>query len=208
MDRSPREQRVRVLAATRPCASSRPPRAAPSAVFRTTQKRSPSETCEYRGLRHSSHCHLLLFCSLTFSLTPGPARIRSVLPPGTSVWPHVYSHHLDPRNFAPYTAEFWPERWLLASGLLDPSDPSARGVSPSSPRFRHDESGFIPFSIGPMNCVGKTLAMQEMRMVLCAVLQKFQVRAKEGWDPRTYRANYRDYVAARMPKLPVVLEVR
>ena len=59
-----------------------------------------------------------------------------------------------------------------------------------------------------MNCVGKSLAMQEMRMVLCAVLQKFQVRAKEGWDPRTHRANYRDYLAARMPKLPVVLEVR
>ncbi|KAM5536745.1 hypothetical protein V8D89_009584 [Ganoderma adspersum] len=131
-----------------------------------------------------------------------------VLPPGTNVWPHVYSHHLDPRNFAPYTTEFWPERWLLASGDLLSTDPAARGISPTSPEFRHDEAGFIPFSIGPMNCVGKTLAMQEMRMVLCAVLQKFRVRAEEGWDPRTYGANFRDYLAAQMPELPVVLEVR
>ncbi|KAI1791471.1 high nitrogen upregulated cytochrome P450 monooxygenase 2 [Ganoderma leucocontextum] len=131
-----------------------------------------------------------------------------VLPPGTSVWPHVYSHHLDARNFSPYTTEFWPERWLLASGDLSPSDPSARGVSPSSPEFRHDEAGFIPFSSGPMNCVGKSLAMQEMRMVLCAFLQKFRMRAKEGWDARTYEGNYRDYFTAQRPELPVVLEVR
>ncbi|KAM5536735.1 hypothetical protein V8D89_009574 [Ganoderma adspersum] len=135
-----------------------------------------------------------------------------VLPPGTNVWPHVYSHHLDPRNFSPYTAEFWPERWLLASGdpstSLAPSDPAARGVSPSSPEFRHDEAGFIPFSSGPMNCVGKTLAMQEMRMVLCAVLQKFRIKAEEGWDLRTYEANYRDYFTAQRPELPVTLEVR
>ena len=131
-----------------------------------------------------------------------------MLPPGTSVWPHVYSHHLDPRNFAPYTDEFWPERWLLASGDLAPSDPAARGVSPTSPGFKHDEAGFIPFLIGPMNCVGKTLAMQEMRMVLCAVLQRFRIKAEEGWDPRMYVANYRDYLAAQRPELPVVLEVR
>ncbi|PIL26706.1 cytochrome P450 [Ganoderma sinense ZZ0214-1] len=131
-----------------------------------------------------------------------------VLPPGTMVWPHVYSHHLDPRNFAPYTADFWPERWLLASGDLLPSDPAARGVSPSSPEFRHDEAGFIPFSVGPMNCVGKTLAMQEMRMVLCSVLQKFRMRMEEGWDPKTYVANYCDYFTAQRPELPVVLELR
>ena len=120
----------------------------------------------------------------------------------------MYSHHLDPRNFAPYTAEFWPERWLLASGDLSPSDPSARGVSPSSTEFRHDDAGFMPFSVGPMNCVGKTLAMLEMRTVLCAFLQKFKIKAEDGWDPKTYEGNYRDYFTAQRPKLPVVLEVR
>ena len=59
-----------------------------------------------------------------------------------------------------------------------------------------------------MNCVGKTLAMQEMRMVLCAVLQRFRIRMEEGWDARTYEANYRGYFTAQRPELPVVLEVR
>ena len=135
-----------------------------------------------------------------------PTLFRSVIPPGTNVWPHVYSHHLDPRSFSPYTTSFWPERWLLASGDLSPSDPAARGVSLAE--FRHDEAGFIPFSVGPMNCVGKTLAMQEMRMVLCAVLQRFRIRMEEGWDARTYEANYRDYFTAQRPELPVVLEMR
>ena len=122
----------------------------------------------------------------------------------------MYSHHLDPRNFAPFTTEFWPERWLLALGdpSLSPSDPAARGVSAASPEFRHDEAGFIPFSIGPMNCVGKSLAMQEMKTVLCAVLQRFKIRAEDGWDPRTYEGNYRDYFTAQRPELPVVLQVR
>ena len=81
-------------------------------------------------------------------------------------------------------------------------------MSASDPAFRHDEAGFLPFSLGPMNCVGKALALQEMRMVVCAFFQRFRVRMKEGWDPRMYVANYRDYLAAQRPELPVVLEVR
>ena len=90
----------------------------------------------------------------------------------------MYSHHLDPRNFAPYTAEFWPERWLIASGQLPLED--ARLPSSPSPglasyfedpslyadkslrqkfKFVHNEIAFIPFSYGPMNCAGKGLAM-------------------------------------------------
>ena len=133
--------------------------------------------------------------------------MNRVLPPGTYVSVPPYVLHRDARNFVSPDA-FWPERWLLASGLLDPSDPSARGMSPTSPGFKHDEAGFIPFSIGPMNCVGKTLAMQEMRTVLCAFLQRFRIKAEEGWDSRTYVANYRDYLTAQRPELPVVLEVR
>ena len=66
----------------------------------------------------------------------------------------------------------------------------------------------MPFSIGPMNCVGKTLAMLEMRTVLCAFLQRFRIKAENGWDPRTYEGNYRDYFTAQLPELPVVVEVR
>ena len=81
-------------------------------------------------------------------------------------------------------------------------------MSASDPAFRHDEAGFLPFSLGPMNCVGKALALQEMRMVVCAFFQRFRVRMKEGWDPRTYEREYRDYFTSPRPDLPVTLEVR
>ena len=57
-------------------------------------------------------------------------------------------------------------------------------VQPDS-GFRHDEAGFMPFSVGPMNCMGKTLAMQEMQMVLCVVLslQQFAGTARTDLRP-------------------------
>ncbi len=71
----------------------------------------------------------------------------------------------------------------------------------------HNEAGFLPFSHGPMNCVGKTLAMQEMRMVVCELLQRFRIRAQEGWDRGSFEREYRDYFTSTGPEVPVLLEV-
>ncbi len=72
----------------------------------------------------------------------------------------------------------------------------------------HNEAGFLPFSHGPMNCVGKTLAMQEMRMVVCALLQRFRIRASESFDSGKFERDYRDYFTAPRLEVPVLLEVR
>ena len=91
---------------------------------------------------------------------------------------------------------FWPDRWLLASAPAPP------------PGFVHNPAAFVPFSFGPNNCVGKGLALQEMRTVVCALLQRFRVRAREGWDAPSFEREYRDYFTAPRPEVPVVLEVR
>ncbi|RPD52781.1 cytochrome P450 [Lentinus tigrinus ALCF2SS1-7] len=129
------------------------------------------------------------------------------LPPGTIFWCHIYSTHHDPRNFTD-PSSFWPERWLIASEdpSLAPSDPAARGLDKTT--LVHNETGFLPFSTGPMNCVGKTLAMQEMRMVVCALLQRYKIRARDGWDGGNFESEYRDYFTAPRPEVPVVLETR
>ena len=119
-------------------------------------------------------------------------------------WPHIYSRRHDPRSFAPYASELWPGRWLLASGDLS----SSRGVSASASEFRHNEAGLLSFSAGPLNCIGKALALLELRMVVCAFFKRFTVRMQEGWDPKSYEMEYRDYFTSSRPNLPITLEVR
>ena len=76
--------------------------------------------------------------------------------------------------------------------------------------FVHNDGAFIPFSHGPMNCVGKGLAMLQMRVVVCALVQRFRVRLREGWDMtgRRYEVEFRDCMVANRPELPVGLERR
>ena len=79
------------------------------------------------------------------------------------------------------------------------------------PTFVHNERAFIPFSYGPMNCVGKQLALQEIRTVVCAVLQRFRVRAAEGegaLNISAYEAEFKDFFMTVHGPVQVVLEVR
>ncbi|KAI0690130.1 high nitrogen upregulated cytochrome P450 monooxygenase 2 [Cerioporus squamosus] len=136
-----------------------------------------------------------------------------ILPPGTSFWIHVYSMHRDPRNFA-HPDAFWPDRWLVTSGrtpLAAPAPPPSALSPPlaaATASFTHNESAFLPFSHGPMNCAGKNLALLELRMVVCALLQRFRIRLAEGWDVREYEKGYKDHFVAARPEFPVVLEAR
>lgn len=130
---------------------------------------------------------------------------------------------MDERSFS-FPAVFWPERWLVASGSLSLADAlarlpqtSVRGPPPTVPslaekgdkfKLAHNDAAFIVFSYGPMNCPGKGLAMLEMRTVACALVQRFRVRLRDGWDTGRYEAGYKDYFSATRPELPVLLERR
>ncbi|KAH9940216.1 high nitrogen upregulated cytochrome P450 monooxygenase 2 [Epithele typhae] len=136
------------------------------------------------------------------------------VPPGTNVWVHTWSLHRDPRNFRPHPNGFWPERWLLAA---DPDLDSA-GTAKVEGAFTHNAGAFVPFSYGPMNCVGRALAVQEMGTLLCTVLQRFEVRAAPGatvdgreggvFDLHAYEERYKDFFTTSRAAVPVVLEAR
>ncbi|CDO69439.1 hypothetical protein BN946_scf184791.g34 [Trametes cinnabarina] len=136
------------------------------------------------------------------------------VPPGTAMYLHPYSLQRDPRNFYPFPEEFWPDRWLVAAQRSSLSEALAHapGVSKSFPLdsvdFEHNEAAFLPFAYGPANCVGKQLAMLEMRMVVCALLQKFELRLREGWDVHEYDKGFLDYFVTTRPDVPVVLRPR
>lgn len=71
-----------------------------------------------------------------------------------------------------------------------------------------NRSAFIPFSTGPQNCAGKLLAILELRAVVCAVLQKFELKRAGDFDMNDWERNVRDsFVSLRGP-LPLYLVVR
>lgn len=86
------------------------------------------------------------------------------LPPKTQVSVHHYTLLRDPRYFSePDT--FAPERWI---DEIRPAE------------WNHEQRAFIPFSSGQYVCVGKAIALQEIRLFTTMVLKKFRFRfAKE-----------------------------
>ncbi|RDX42005.1 high nitrogen upregulated cytochrome P450 monooxygenase 2 [Lentinus brumalis] len=134
---------------------------------------------------------------------------RYVIPPGTIIMMPQYTIHRDPRYFS-YPNEFWPERWLIASGNLRLED--ARMPSRTSQlaqgEFVLSDAAFIPFGHGPIHCVGKALGVLEMRMLTCALVHKFDFEAPQGWDAGTYPEQIKEYVTVTRPPLPVVIQSR
>lgn len=143
------------------------------------------------------------------------------LPEGTSAFVHSYSLQRDPRYFSPFPDTFWPERWLSAEerqvyGYFYPTETNAPGAPPpfeksstkNLPPFIHNPAAFIPFSHGPVNCVGKKLAMQEMHMLVCCVMQKLELRFADGYDTTRWERDLKDFFVSVRGELPVVVVPR
>nr|BAL05177.1 cytochrome P450 [Phanerodontia chrysosporium] len=118
------------------------------------------------------------------------------IPEGTQVRVHTYSLQRDPRCFSqPDT--FWPERWLVAGGLQH-----------AEPGFVHEPGAFLPFSRGPSDCVGKGLALQDMRIVLCALLQHLELAPPRNRPFDEWKAEVDRRFADSSAVLPVSVRVR
>ena len=61
-----------------------------------------------------------------------------------------------------------------------------------------------------MNCVGRALALQQVRTVVCALVQRFRFRTPSGekLDLKAYEAQIKDYFVASRPSLRAVLDLR
>ncbi|WQF84543.1 Putative cytochrome P450 [Colletotrichum destructivum] len=95
----------------------------------------------------------------------GGVFLGQYVPSGAWHWP---TYH-DPENFT-LPDSFIPERWL------------------NDPRFAGDRrDGFQPFTVGPMNCIGRNLAYAEMRLILARLIWNFDMTLTEdskGWYER------------------------
>ncbi|KAF8140210.1 high nitrogen upregulated cytochrome P450 monooxygenase 2 [Boletus edulis] len=113
---------------------------------------------------------------------------------GTHIQVPPYVLHRDPRYFYPRPDEFWPDRWILETS--------------DSQEFVLDRSAFIPFSMGPANCAGKSLAMLELRAVVSMFIMHFDMEFGDNFDPRVWMESLKDFFVLECGKLMVKLRVR
>ncbi|KAF8867033.1 putative cytochrome P450 monooxygenase [Acephala macrosclerotiorum] len=97
--------------------------------------------------------------------TPGEMTIIDgyQVPGYTSVGVHAWTASNSPSNFH-LPQYFIPERWLLSAT-----------IDTSSPFFNDHRAASQPFSLGPRNCLGKSFAYNEMRVILARVLWNFDL---------------------------------
>ncbi|EKM51676.1 uncharacterized protein PHACADRAFT_212308 [Phanerochaete carnosa HHB-10118-sp] len=128
--------------------------------------------------------------------TGGKAIGPYYIPEGTQTRVSFLGVHRDPRNFT-HPDMFWPDRWLIAEGLQTHKE-----------EIVHNPNAWVPFSFGPSNCVGKNLAMQEMRILVCHLVQRFNFRFEDGYDPAQFERDIEDRFVVVIRRLPVVVERR
>jgi cytochrome P450 len=135
------------------------------------------------------------------------------LPPGTAVNVPPYIIHRDEKNFSPLPETFWPDRWLSAQQRKAP----AFLTKADAERFNVNDvttnhSVFIPFSYGPANCVGKNLAILELRTIVSLLVRRFDmtfgVDGAGKYNPDQWEAEGEDWFVFKNGKLPVVLTRR
>ncbi|RDA92893.1 hypothetical protein CP533_3867 [Ophiocordyceps camponoti-saundersi (nom. inval.)] len=103
-------------------------------------------------------------------ISPGVFINGVYVPKGTTVHVYQWATFHNPNNFLEPDS-FIPERWL----------------SKSHPRYQErfatdNRAVFKPFSFGPRDCIGRNLAMFEMRLIACRLLCRFDFELEPGQD--------------------------
>ncbi|KAJ5297263.1 6-phosphogluconate dehydrogenase [Penicillium atrosanguineum] len=98
---------------------------------------------------------------------------KSYIPGNTIVQVPLYTMFRDPRAFERPT-EFIAERWT------------------TSPELVKDRSVFIPFNTGPWACVGRRLALMELRRVTAELLLRYDISFAPGKASDTFLDDGKD----------------
>lgn len=106
---------------------------------------------------------------------PGGLRVLDwELPGGTVVGVPTYALHHSPDHFdRPF--EYDPSRWLLRG-----SDAAVGTEGVSADVMTRQRAAFVPFSIGPRACIGRSVAMAELEIGVARALWLYDVRLSPG----------------------------
>jgi cytochrome P450 len=82
--------------------------------------------------------------------------------------------------------EFIPERWLEEGKDMV-----------------KEKKAFIPWGYGVHSCVGKQLALNEMRLTLARIAKDFDLEFGDGYDDRRFDEEWADYMVLSIGALPL-----
>ncbi|KAJ7131859.1 cytochrome P450 [Mycena crocata] len=123
--------------------------------------------------------------------TPGRTIGGRFVPAGTSIFSPPYALGRNPEYFFPYPEQFVPDRWL-----------------PGSNFEKHEPAAFIPFSLGPANCVGQKFAKREMLMLVSILLKSFHLEFADWFDREAWPSHIHDFFVTTRGPLHVKLTRR
>ncbi|KAM0150549.1 hypothetical protein ACHAPG_008799 [Botrytis cinerea] len=139
---------------------------------------------------------LRLYAPVTFNsqrVTPkGGLTIGTVYIPGdTIVSLATWQLHRDPRNFKD-PDRFIPERWTTSPDLII------------------NKAAYLPFSMGVYNCIGKSLAMMELRSVIGRSIAEYEVSFPKNvkFDEEEFFGNVKDHFTSGIPRCELVFKRR
>lgn len=115
----------------------------------------------------------------------------------------AYTIHRDPNYFYPLPETYWPDRWLNQDKYVTPTGE----VVPGDLVITTKEV-FMPFSLGPMICVGKNIALLEIRAVVCALVQRFDISSADQRALDTWEEQLGEVFVTLRGKLPVRISPR
>ncbi|KAF7360800.1 Cytochrome P450 [Mycena venus] len=104
----------------------------------------------------------------------------------------AYTQQLDPLNFFPYPEEYLPDRWL-SGGLGEESVLEPNAV--------------MSFSFGPYGCLGKALALQELRVVVARLVLDFHLEPATNFDAGAYSQRIRNIRTTFFPE-PLLVKLK
>ncbi|TGZ80474.1 cytochrome P450 [Ascodesmis nigricans] len=111
------------------------------------------------------------------------------LPGGTVVRTCPFAIQRDERYFA-QAEVFFPERWTTRPELIK------------------NRNAFIPFATGPYICVGRNLALQEIRLALANIIRVNRVSLGLSFNNKVFWDEWKDRFVLRIGPLPLVFTSR
>ncbi|EME82719.1 uncharacterized protein MYCFIDRAFT_80339 [Pseudocercospora fijiensis CIRAD86] len=149
-----------------------------------------------KEIRHCDHLNASITEALRLSLL-GPTGLYRATPPEGMQVGEVFlpgnveyniSQYILARDEAVYTQaeQFIPERWYSKPELIKHKNP------------------FAPFAMGSFGCIGKNLAMMEMRTLTASILLKYDVSLAPGEDGHRYLEESKEHFTMDLAPLDLV----